>query len=184
MSTGSSSSELPKSVIRWYSFYRSGGRRSLPSVGSTTVSTRSGSTSRSRHIWPRQPCCRRDAAGLALSIAPAAIPRVRSAGPAFSRQSRNTASPLSRRRSFSAMPTLERTAMRPSMRWCRRTACPRASLPLMFRLRWRQRWLYEHHLRVPDDICLIGHEDSLLYGYSAPPLTAIVSKRHRQRVGH
>lgn len=34
------------------------------------------------------------------------------------------------------------------------------------------RCLYSHRLRVPNDISVIGHDDSVLYGYSAPGITA------------
>jgi len=35
------------------------------------------------------------------------------------------------------------------------------------------RYLYDHRLRVPDDISIIGHEDSVMYSYASPALTAI-----------
>ncbi len=35
------------------------------------------------------------------------------------------------------------------------------------------RYLYSRSLRVPDDISVIGHDDSVLYGYSAPGITAM-----------
>jgi DNA-binding LacI/PurR family transcriptional regulator len=39
------------------------------------------------------------------------------------------------------------------------------------------RFLHEHRIRVPDDISIIGYEDSILAGYAVPPLTTInVSK--------
>jgi DNA-binding LacI/PurR family transcriptional regulator len=35
------------------------------------------------------------------------------------------------------------------------------------------RYLYQNKLRVPDDISVIGHEDSVMYSYASPALTAI-----------
>ncbi len=35
------------------------------------------------------------------------------------------------------------------------------------------RYLYREKLRVPDDISVIGHEDSVVYGYASPALTAV-----------
>jgi DNA-binding LacI/PurR family transcriptional regulator len=35
------------------------------------------------------------------------------------------------------------------------------------------RYLYEHRIRIPDDISIIGHEDSVMYSYASPALTAI-----------
>ncbi len=35
------------------------------------------------------------------------------------------------------------------------------------------KYLYQHNIRVPDDISVIGHEDSVMYSYAAPALTAI-----------
>ena len=35
------------------------------------------------------------------------------------------------------------------------------------------RYLHEHNLRIPDDISIIGHEDSVMYSYASPALTAI-----------
>jgi LacI family transcriptional regulator/LacI family purine nucleotide synthesis repressor len=35
------------------------------------------------------------------------------------------------------------------------------------------RYLYQNKIRVPDDISVIGHEDSVMYSYAAPALTAI-----------
>lgn len=34
-------------------------------------------------------------------------------------------------------------------------------------------YLYEQHIRVPDDISIIAYEDSSLCGYAAPPITSI-----------
>lgn len=35
------------------------------------------------------------------------------------------------------------------------------------------RYLYNNNMRVPDDISLIGHEDSVVYGYASPGITAV-----------
>jgi len=35
------------------------------------------------------------------------------------------------------------------------------------------RFLYERHLRVPDDVSLVAYDDSVLCGYASPALTAI-----------
>ncbi len=35
------------------------------------------------------------------------------------------------------------------------------------------RCLYERRMRVPDDISVIGHEDSVVYGYASPAITAV-----------
>jgi LacI family transcriptional regulator/LacI family purine nucleotide synthesis repressor len=35
------------------------------------------------------------------------------------------------------------------------------------------RFLYEQHVRVPEDVSIIGYEDSILAGYAVPPLTTI-----------
>lgn len=39
------------------------------------------------------------------------------------------------------------------------------------------RYLYDRNIRVPKDVSLIGHEDSVMYGYSAPALSAINIKK-------
>ena len=35
------------------------------------------------------------------------------------------------------------------------------------------RFLYENRINVPGDISVIGHEDSVLYGYASPGITAV-----------
>lgn len=41
------------------------------------------------------------------------------------------------------------------------------------------RYLYDNNIRVPKDVSLIGHEDSAMYGYSAPALSAINIKKEQ-----
>lgn len=41
------------------------------------------------------------------------------------------------------------------------------------------RYLYEQNIRVPGDISVVGYEDSVLSGYSVPPLSTVnISKEH------
>ena len=39
------------------------------------------------------------------------------------------------------------------------------------------RYIYERRMRIPDDISIVGHEDSMMYVYSSPAITAINIKK-------
>ena len=44
------------------------------------------------------------------------------------------------------------------------------------------RYMYENDIRIPDDISIIGYEDSVLAEFMTPPLTTI--SRNKKRLGY